>query len=281
MASIRYDKIPLTLEFGANTEKIIAYDCSLSQAADLQPVRAIGFRGVSEQTPQGARTSSVSFSYTPVLTGTNIINEIASGLKNSRASQTSGVSIRFGGVSGEGLLSSYSLNLAPYSPAQCSVNFELFGSGQNIPVSGELKSQTVSRSSDVQALASNVGHSAFSSFMAGQSPATISSEDSTGILQSVDYSINFEYEPVYKLGQEFPSSFLYHAATEEARVTENVHETGISFTGKNENFQLKVKSLDNNSEMQINMERAVVDNSQISAGANGIAETSKTLRSFY
>ena len=100
------------------------------------------------------------------MTGTNIINEIASGLKNSRASQTSGVSIRFGGVSGEGLLSSYSLNLAPYSPAQCSVNFELFGSGQNIPVSGELKSQTVSRSSDVQALASNVGHSAFSSFMA-------------------------------------------------------------------------------------------------------------------
>ena len=43
----------------------------------------------------------------------------------------------------------------------------------------------------------------------------------------------------------------------------------------------KVKSLDNNSEMQINMERAVVDNSQISAGANDIAETSKTLRSFY
>ncbi len=291
MASIRYDQIPLTIQYGSRTEKILAYDCSLSETADLQPVYSIGKKGVAEQAPQGARTASVSFSYTPVLTGItnerfkskgdyNIINGVASGLKTTKASQSSGVSLVFGGISGEGLLTSYSVSLEPYAPVQCSVNFELFGSGENIPASGELKAQSLFRS-PASALASGVGHSAYSSFMTAQSPATITSSDETGILKSVNYSINFNYEPVYKLGQEFPSTFLYHSATEEARLMENVYETGIAFTGKSEKFHLDVKSIDNNNTISVNMENPVLMSTQLRVGSNGVAETEKTIRSFY
>tara|TARA_B100000214_G_scaffold208273_1_gene151052 strand:+ start:18574 stop:19446 length:873 start_codon:yes stop_codon:yes gene_type:complete len=290
MASIRYDKIPLIIEYGARTEKILAYDCSLSQAADLQPVKAIGFHGVAEQTPQGARTSSISFSYTPVLTGIvntkygstgsfNTINEIASGLKNSKKSQTSGVMIKFGGISGEGLLSQYSLSMQPYSPVTCNVNFELFGTGTYVPISGELQESVIPKKD--QDLANSVGHSAYSAFMTANSPATITSDSQTGVLQSVEYNINFAYQPVYKLGQEFPSSFLYHSAVEEASITENVFETGIAFTGKAENFKLNVKSLDNNNAMVIEMNRPVLSNNQLSVNATQIADSNKTIRSFY
>ena len=34
MASIRYDKIPLIIEYGSRKENL-AYDCSLSEAAEL------------------------------------------------------------------------------------------------------------------------------------------------------------------------------------------------------------------------------------------------------
>ena len=107
MASIRYDKVPLVIEYDSRVEKVLAYDCNLTEAADLQPVYAIGKKGIAEQTPQGARTASLSFSYTPVLSGYinkaksrgdfNIINHVANGLKSSKKSQSSGISIKFGG----------------------------------------------------------------------------------------------------------------------------------------------------------------------------------------
>ena len=290
MASIRYDKVPLVIEYDSRVEKVLAYDCNLTEAADLQPVYAIGKKGIAEQTPQGARTASLSFSYTPVLSGYinkaksrgdfNIINHVANGLKSSKKPQSSGISIKFGGISGEGLLTSYSVSVSPYSPVECSVNFELFGSGQDVPVSGELSSQAVSNTNN-SSLASSVGHAAYSAFMAAGAPATITSSDETGIVSDIDYSINFEYEPVYKLGQEFPSSFLYHSASEETTISENVHETGISFTGKSEDFKLNIKSLDNNNAMSIDMTSPVLTNVRIGASAGNTVQTEKTIRSFY
>ena len=149
-----------------------------------------------------------------------------------------------------------------------------------MPASGELKSQTVTRN-EQSAIASGVGHSAFSAFMTAGSPATITSSDETGILQSVDYAINFDYEPVYKLGQEFPSSFLFHSASQETRVSENLYETGIEFTGKAENFKLNIKSIDNANAISVNMDKPVLANTQLRVGAGGIAQTEKTIRSFY
>ena len=286
MASIRYDKIPLILEYDGRTEKVLAYDCSLNEEATLQPAYSIGKQGIAEQTPAGARKASVSFSYTPVLTGYstvgnefNIINEAASKQKILKGTQATEVAIRFGGISGEGLLESYSVSLEPYAPVTCNVNFLLLGSGENIPVSGELISQDQAhKQAD---LASDVGHTAYSDFMAGESPATITSDNQTGVLTSVNYSINFNYEPVYKLGQEFPSTFLYHSANERAEISENTFETGIAFTGKAENFDLEIKSLDNKTAMRIRMTRPIVKDSRLSISAGDIANTSKTLNSFY
>ena len=291
MATIRYDQVPLTIHYNDRSETILAYNCALSEAADLRPVKGIGFKGTAEQTPQGARTASISFSYTPVLTGIvdtflettgsfNIINELASGLKTSKQSIASGVDIVFGGISGEGLLSSYSLSLAPYSPVHCDGNFELFGSGENIPVSGSLTATEGDK--EEQSLAGTVGHSAYSSFMTSGSPATITSEDQTGIVQSVDYSLNFQYEPVYKLGKEFPFSFLYHSAEEEASITENVYQaSGIAFTGKNENFHLNIKALDGSTAMQLKMDEPVLSNAQVSVDAGGLVNATKQIRSVY
>ena len=44
---------------------------------------------------------------------------------------------------------------------------------------------------------------------------------------------------------------MYHSANEEVRVTENVYETGIAFTGKGEDFKLNIKSIDNNNTISI------------------------------
>ena len=294
MASIRYDQVPVVIEHGGRTERMLAYDCSLSEAADLTPVYLLGKQSIVEQTPQGARTASISFSYTPVLKGIidvdidkvgnyNIINELASGLKNSKASQTSGVSIRFGRISGEGLLSSYSFSLSPYSPVECTVNFELFGSGESdLPVTGALEKESPESFKLINSkLAEDVGHTAYSDFMTAGSPATITDNQETGVLQNINYSINFEYEPVYKLGQEFPAEFLYHQAREEASVTENVYETGIHFTGNGESFYLKINSLSNNNAMEIRMDDPVLSNTQASVRGGDIIQTSKTIRSFY
>lgn len=291
MASIRYDKIPLILEYYGRTEKVLAYDCSLSEEATLEPVYALGKQGIAEQTPAGARKASVSFSYTPVLTGEstvgnefNIINRAANKQKTTRGNQAleikhGTIAMRFGGISGEGILESYSVSLEPYAPVTCNVNFLLFGSGENVPISGELISQDQAyKQAD---LASDVGHTAYSDFMAGESPATITSDNQTGVLTSVNYSINFNYEPVYKLGQEFPSTFLYHSANEQAKIEENTFETGIAFTGKAENFDLEIKSLDNKTAMRIRMTKPVVKDSRLSVSAGDIASTSKTLNSFY
>ena len=214
----------------------------------------------------------------------NIINRASNKQKTARGNQElevkhGTIAVRFGGISGEGLLESYSVSLEPYAPVTCNVNFLLLGSGENVPVSGELISQDqVHRQAN---LASHVGHTSYSDFMAGESPATITSDNQTGVLTSVNYSINFNYEPVYKLGQEFPSTFLYHSANERAEITENTFETGIAFTGKAENFDLEIKTLDNKTAMRIRMTKPVVKDSKLSISAGDIAGTSKTLNSFY
>ena len=100
---------------------------------------------------------------------------------------------------------------------------------------------------------------------------------------------------MYTLGNEFPSVFICHGATEEAKITENMHETGISFTGKSENFTISVNSL-TESEIEVSlvgqtgapnrgmltkMENPVVADTQLSVSSNSLVETSKTLRSYY
>ena len=74
---------------------------------------------------------------------------------------------------------------------------------------------------------------------------------------------------------------MYHSANEEVRVTENVHETGIAFTGKGEDFKLNIKSIDNANTISVIMENPVLTNTQVSVGGGGVAETEKTIRSFY
>ena len=45
MATIRYDQVPLTIHYNDRSETILAYNCALSEAADLRPVKGIGFKG--------------------------------------------------------------------------------------------------------------------------------------------------------------------------------------------------------------------------------------------
>ena len=48
MATIRYDQVPLTIHYNDRSETILAYNCALSEAADLRPVKGIGFKGTAE-----------------------------------------------------------------------------------------------------------------------------------------------------------------------------------------------------------------------------------------
>ena len=299
---IFYDKAAVKVTVGSTNEVLLASDCSVSFSSSVQPLYSIGKKGSLGQFPSAARVGEISFSFLTSMTGVhdgqpgNIINYLASGIKGSINSNASGALIQVAGLSGTGFLNSYSFNVASNSVSTSSASFTLFGSGEvdpsaagsqflNLPITGRLGNSDYAPISDNARLATGIGHGRFTNLNDFRTELT--GPTSNGTVFGADYSISFNHNPIYKVGQEFPSCTYYTTASEQMTVTEDIFNSGLSFSGTNVNGEdgnvnLNVKGLINNdAQMQIGMSGVKQINTSASAGLDDIVRTQKTLVAAY
>ena len=298
---IFYDKAAVKVSVGGTSEVLLASDCSVSFSSSVQPLYSIGNKGSLGQFPSAARVGEISFSFLTSMTGLhdgqpgNIINFLASGIKGSINSNASGALIQVAGLSGTGFLSSYSFNIASNSVSTSSASFTLFGSGEvnpsdaasqflNLPITGRLANSDFAPVSDNARLATGVGHGRFTNLDDFRTELT--GPTSNGTVFGADYSISFNHNPIYKVGQEFPTCTYYTTAAEQMTVTEDIFNSGLSFDGTdvngNGNVNLNVKGLvNNNVQMQIGMSGVKQINTSASVGLDDIVRTQKTLVAAY
>jgi hypothetical protein len=223
--------------------------------------------------------------------GGNIINFLASGIKGSINSNASGALIQVAGLSGTGFLNSYSFNVASNSVSTSSASFTMFGSGEvdpsaaasqflNLPITGRLGNSDYTPISDGTRVATGIAHGRFTNLNDFRTELT--GPVSNGTIFGADYSISFNHNPIYKVGQEFPTCTYYTTASESMNITEDVFNSGLSFSGVDVgDVMLNVKGLDSSKQMQVGLSGLKQINSSASVGLDDIVRTQKTLVAAY
>ena len=303
MATVFYDKAAVELTYGNVTQQLLATDCSLSFSNSMQPLYSIGTKGALGQFPAAARQGDLSFNFLTTITGENgggrvggagvagnIVNYLASGIKNSTNSHASGVQIKFAGVSGSGFLNSYGFNVGSNTISTSSAGFTFFGSGdQMAPVSGYI-AEFAGNTAQTGILATGVAHGRYTnldtfrtsiaSTAAERAIGPAAQED--GTIFSADYSISFNHVPVYKVGQEFPTTTFYTTAQESLGITEDVFNSGLAFDQAGQNLTMQVKGLNTAGQaMEVGLSGATQVSTAMSAGMDDIVRTQKNLTSVY
>lgn len=293
MATVFYDKAAVNVGFGAYSETLLATDCSLSFSNSQSPLYVIGSKGSLGQFPSAARQGEVSFSFFTSITGShggysgNIINYLASGIKNSVNSNVSGATIKFAGVSGVGYLNSYSFNVQSNSISTSNASFSFFGGGfggTGLPVSGAL-AEFSEPTIDTAELATGIAHGRYTDL--NNFATTISSDPTNrATVFSADYSISFNHNPIYKVGQEFPTVALYANAQESLGLTEDIFQSGLAFDQEGSDLTLSLSGLapltaGGGGAMQVGLKDATQVSTAMSAGMDDIVRTQKNLTSVY
>tara|TARA_R100001163_G_scaffold8357_1_gene8292 strand:+ start:3378 stop:4256 length:879 start_codon:yes stop_codon:yes gene_type:complete len=292
MATVFYDKAAVKVTVANVSEVLLASDCSVSFSNSQQPFYAIGNKGALGQYPNAARQGDVSFSFLTSITGSNfgqpgnIINYIASGIKNSTNSVGTGVTIEFAGVSGVGFLNSYGFDVSSNTISTSNASFSFFGSGEQLPVSGRLSGSLYSPATTATQLATGIAHGRYTTL-----PSALQTEISSptaatevGTIFGADYSISFNHSPVFKVGQEFPTTTFYTTASENINVTEDVFNSGLAFDETNiANINIDLKGLEANStnKMQVGIKNAKQVSTSMSVGLDDIVRTQKSLTAAY
>ena len=287
MATVFYDKAAVNVSFGDINETLLASNCSINFSSPSQPMYAIGKKGPLGQFPAGARAGDMSFGFITSITGTynaqkgNIINFLASGIKNSSNSEASGVQLTCAGVTGYGFLNSYSLNVASNSVSTSSASFTFFGSGAQLPVSGFLYGETNETPTQTGLLATGVVHGRYTSL--NPLRTTIASPTETANVFGADYSLSMAHNPVYKIGQEFPLTTFYTTAQESINVTEDIFDNNLAFDEIPKDMTLELKGLGNvgHGGMLIGVSGATQQGTSMTAGLDDIIRTQKTLTAAY
>ena len=289
MATVFYDKAAVEVTHNGVSEQLLATDCSLSFSNAQAPLYAIGSKGTLGQFPAGARQGDLSFSFLTTITGTyfgvngNIINSLASGVKAaaSNTSEVSGVEIKFAGVSGSGYLNSYGVGVQSNSVSSSSCGFTFFGSGTQLPITGRLDNfagQTIQTGK----LATGVAHGRYTNL--DNFATSITAGDSAANVFGADYSISFNHNPVYKVGQEFPMTCLYTNAQETLGITEDVFQSGLAFDPAASNLTLTLSGLGGSpagTSMGIGLSGVKQVSTAMSAGMDDIVRTQKNLTAVY
>jgi hypothetical protein len=311
MAQIFYDKAAVQVETLAPSaqirEVLMASDCSINFSNSISPLYSVGRKGPLGQLPSGPRVGDISFNFLTTITGNgnpllqsggNVINFLASGIKNSTDSYARGVKILCGGISGIGFLNSYSFNVTSNSISSSSASFTLFGSGDFLPVSGRLSGDasitpytgnTAGTNDNGATVTTGIAHGRYT-----QMPDTMNTtiyqgnaEEGeryvTGTIYSADYSISFNHNPLYKIGEEFPTCTYYTTASESINVSEDVFDSGLSYTGHARDYVLDIRGLGGaeSAGMQVPITSAKQINTSASVGLDDIIRTQKTLTAAY
>lgn len=300
MATVFYDKAVVEVRLGDQKEQLLASDCSLNYAGAQQPLYAVGTKGSLGQFPSAARAGDVSFSFLTSITGNffgykgNIINTLASGIKNNvtNGSETSGVEIKFAGVSGSGFLTSYGLGVAANSISSSNASFTFFGSGDQLPFSGRLApvDGMVIDSDGIEGkLSTGIAHGRYTNL--DNFATVLGTPTDTANVFGAEYSLSLNYNPIYKVGQEFPTTCLYTNAQESVTITEDVFNSGLPFDGLgNQQVTLTVSGLPviapglvtvHYPGMEIGISGYKVVSTSMSAGLDDIVRTQKTVTAAY
>jgi hypothetical protein len=289
MATVFYDKAAVEVTHNGVTEQLLATDCSLNFSNSQRPLFMIGTKRALGQFPSAARVGDLSFNFLTTITGThfgqngNLINAVASGIKNDAAngSEASGVTVKFAGVSGLGFLTSYGLGVASNSVSSSSAGFTFYGSGTQLPVSGrltgvagQLLNTGALTTGIVQGRYTNLNN--FATIISAPNTAT-----ETATVFSAEYSLSLGYNPVYKIGQEFPTTCFYTNAQESINITEDVFNSGLAFKETSQNLVMTVSGLGGSSGMEVGMSGAQQVGTSMQAGVDDIVRTQKTLTAVY
>jgi hypothetical protein len=293
MATVFYDKAAVSVDWGAAGETLLASDFTVNLSSSQQPLYAIGGKGSLGQFPSAARVGDASFNFITTITGQNygqdgnIINFLASGIKNSVGSQSSGVIISGAGVYGVGFLNSYSFNVASNTLSTSSASFTFYGSATQDVLSGRLGDSTAKigvGSTTSPRLGTGIAHGRYTPLT---NLATTSPE--AGTVFGADYSISFNHSPVYKLGQELPEITMYTTAQESINVTEDVFASGLKFNPDAADFTIELSGLATPAQavspgatpMTLTMISGKQVSTSMSAGLDDIVRTQKTLTAAY
>ena len=296
MATVFYDKASVNVQWGTANETLLASDFTVNYSTSAQPLYAIGNKGALGQFPSSARVGDVSFNFITSLTGQNygqngnIINFLASGIKHSVGSTASGVTISGAGVKGIGFLNSYSFNVASNSVSTSSASFTFFGHDNELPMSGRLADSTATVGLGTTAggsLATGIAHGRYTPLTplrttigAGSDPDPLD----RGTVFGADYSVSFNHNPIYKVGQEFPVTSLYTTAQESINVTEDIFQSGLAFNESSNDYTIDLHGLDDastNDKMQLKMISGKQVSTSMSAGLDDIVRSQKTLTASY
>ena len=301
MATVFYDQAAVRIITPVGVEEtLLATDCSVNFSASQTPLYSIGKKGSLGQFPSAARAGDVSFNFLTTITGTdvsgnvggvpkagNIINYMASGIKNSTDSLASGCIIQVAGLSGTGFLNSYSFNIGSNTISSSSASFTLFGSGSTeTPVIGRLSGSLYAPDGNTGLLATGVAHGRFTSlgapFQTSLEKTTIAGADD-GTVFGADYSISFNHNPVYKIGQEFPTTTFYTTAAESVNVTEDIFNSGLAFNESPTDATMVIRSLTNSAaiSMHVGLKGLKQQSTSMSAGLDDIVRSQKTLTTTY
>lgn len=279
MKSVRYDQLPLKID-GID---VLALNFSASQSASLEPVYTLGRAGIHSQAPSSSRTYQASFSYVPVfqiLDGskghgdnlTHFLKEIKENLNTNFNPFTLDIA---GIQSNKSVLRSIQFSISPYSLIQFSVAFDIFGE-----FLGEVAAEYIDE--EKSSLLEKSPNSIQAENINPHYTRLIASPGLDGsILRTISYSFNVNYQPVFKVGQEFPLQILYQNATEEVEVVETDREQDITFRGKDSSFDIDIHTLDPDYYLNIKMLNPVIVSESTNISAGEILSSSKRLRSFY
>lgn len=293
MAQVFYDKAAVEVSVGGVTETLLASDCNINYSNSLQPLYVIGNKGSLGHVPGGPRVGDISFNFLTSITGKvnsypgNVINYLASGLKHSIGSTGSGVLIKCAGMSGMGFLNSYAFNTASNSVSTSSASFSLFGgfdSATDSVISGRITGTDPAISNPGgTAVATGVAHGRYTDLT--NLKTTISAPNAgteVGTVYSADYSISFNHNPIYKVGQEFPTTTLYTNASESINVAEDVFNSGLTYTGDANDYLINLKGVDSTEQtMEVKMISGHQVNTSATVGLDDIIRTQKTLTAAY
>jgi len=292
MATVFYDKAAVSVQWGEAGETLLASDFTVNYSTSVQPLYAIGGKGSLGQFPAAARVGDASFNFITTITGENygqkgnIINFLASGIKHSVGSEASGVTISGAGVSGIGFLNSYSFNVASNSISTSSASFTFFGSGSSLPFTGRLVDHLVGGGARGAAeLSTGVAHGRYTPLATLKTTINPGgSDEQIGTVFGADYSISFNHNPIYKMGQEFPVTSLYTTAQESINVTEDIFQSGLAFDETASDYIIDLHGLDDasaNDKMQLTMISGKQVSTSMSAGLDDIVRSQKTLTAAY
>jgi hypothetical protein len=288
MATVFYDKAAVNVSFGDINETLLASNCSINFASPSQPMYAIGTKGSLGQFPAGARVGDMSFGFLSSITGDhhghrgNIINYLASGIKNSVNSEASGVQITCAGVTGIGFLNSYSFNVASNSISTSSASFTFFGSGTQLPVAGFIYGETENNPIQTGILATGIVHGRYTSLTPLKT--VIAAPTQTANIFAADYSLSMAHNPVYKIGQEFPTTSFYTTAQESVNVTEDVFDNALQFDESASDITLQLVGIGGSASadyMHVGIVGAKQQGTSMTAGLDDIIRTQKTLTAAY